>query len=78
MCKMKCPICGSTLIIGKQYYTTKGDDNPDTPTEIYTNSPMLCTNKSSSLNDWKPCPNYGGEDLGKPLTIVTTITNRVG
>jgi hypothetical protein len=72
---MKCPSCGHNLRIGKTYMTFVNDDTPRTPTEAYTNLPMICINSRCRL--------FGGDretgetDLSNPKHIVQTVTNRM-
>lgn len=73
-----CPICGERLQIADSYFVPEGDNSPDTPTQIFVELVMVCTNsRIDPIKKTRVCSNYCGADLNNPKKIVETIKNPV-
>jgi hypothetical protein len=70
---MKCPQCGSNLMIAKSEF--KSDEGS---TDVYNELTMVCVN-SKRHPDTKNlvCDLYCGPDLNKPLKIAAVVRNKV-
>lgn len=75
---MKCPICNEPLVIADSDFEFVNDDNPETPTELYSVLKMVCiNNRVDSIKHQMVCSNYCGPDLKNPLKVVEIVRNRV-
>jgi hypothetical protein len=45
---MDCPECKSKIQIKESYNSIQNDNDPNTPTEAYTNFEMACMNRNCS------------------------------
>ena len=73
---MKCPECGSPLMIANSKFEAETTENG---TEIYSVLTMVCINsKIDPVKKTPVCSLYAGKDLNNPLKIVTTVRNKVG
>ncbi len=76
---MECPECKAPLMIASSDYDLVNDDNPETPTELYSVLSMVCVNPK--------CGNFCGykdaekktitQDLNNPRIVVDKIRNRI-
>jgi hypothetical protein len=74
----RCPHCNEPLVISKSGFEVEDDDNPDTPTKLYSVLQMVCINsRRDPVTNEVLCPNYCGTDLTKPKIIVKTVRNPV-
>ena len=67
---MECSECKKYLMVSNSKFEAINDDNPDTPTEIFSVLTMVCINPK--------CDSYCGVDLNKPLKVAKIIRNKVG
>ena len=73
---MKCPECGSPLIISNNKFETETTDDG---IEIYSVLTMVCINSAiDPVKKTHVCSMYAGADLNKPLKVATTVKNKVG
>lgn len=73
---MKCPECGSNLLISNNKFETKTTDDG---IEIYSVLTMVCINSRVDPVKKAPvCSLYAGPNLNKPLKVAATVRNKVG
>jgi hypothetical protein len=73
---MKCPECGSPLMIANNKFETKTTDDG---IEIYSVLTMVCVNsRVDPVKKTHVCSLYAGKDLNNPLKIAATVKNKVG
>ena len=71
---MKCPECGSNLIIANSKMVSEVDS-----TEVFNELTMVCINSRIDPVKKAPvCSLYAGKDLSNPLKVAATIRNKVG
>jgi hypothetical protein len=76
---MECPECKRPLMVAGSKFVAVNDDNPDTPTEIYSELTMVCINSAiDPVKKMHVCSLYCGPDLNQPLKVAATVRNKVG
>jgi len=58
---MKCPICGCEGFIQNSEIVVKGDESPDTPTQVFRKLNFYCRNPN--------CKNYN-QNIGEQLNPI--------
>lgn len=71
---MKCPECGSNLIIANSKMVSEVDS-----TEVFNELTMVCINsRIDPVKKTYVCSLYAGPDLNNPLKVAGTVRNKVG
>lgn len=71
---MKCPECGSNLIIANSKMVSEVDS-----TEVFNELTMVCINsRVDPVKKAYVCSLYAGPDLNNPLKVAGTVRNKVG
>jgi len=71
---MKCPECGSNLVIAKSALVSDVGS-----TEVFNELTLVCINsKIDPVSKQHVCALYAGTDLNNPLKVAATVRNKVG
>lgn len=71
---MKCPECGSNLMIAKSKLVSD-----EGSTEVFNELTLVCINSRIDPVKKAPvCSLYAGQDLNNPLKVAATVRNKVG